>query len=310
MNLSEDFLDLLDECTALIDRSGLVEPRQRLPLAEPLPSLLEQTQRITEQVGEDVESVRIVTHFACTGGTLIAKCLASMPNTSVLSEVAPHSTLVDGTGRFFPTDLIQLCRLGKYPVTEQLVSELFHGGLRVLREHARRSGQYLVLRDHAHSKYCVGEAVAATPTLVDEVGTVTPVRAVVTVRHPLDSFLSLMVNEWSQFRPFDIDEYCRRYLAFLDDHEGLSIHKYEDFTGDPLTTARALCEALALPFNEQFADVFAIHRFSGDSGRRSNTIGVRSRRAVPAAVQDALNASESYASLCARLRYAPEVSGG
>src|SRR5690606_26210779 len=38
---------------------------------------------------ERKEPVRIVHHFACTGGTLICKCIAAMPNTQLLSEVNP-----------------------------------------------------------------------------------------------------------------------------------------------------------------------------------------------------------------------------
>src|SRR3546814_2716507 len=35
----------------------------------------------------NTEPVRIVHHFACTGGTMLCKCIAARPNTQLLSEV-------------------------------------------------------------------------------------------------------------------------------------------------------------------------------------------------------------------------------
>ena len=38
------------------------------------------------------EPVRLLHHFACSGGSLISKCVATMPNVQLLSEVDPLST--------------------------------------------------------------------------------------------------------------------------------------------------------------------------------------------------------------------------
>ena len=150
-----DFAELIDECSALVAASGVVDPARANDLAEPLPSLLEQCRALTRQAADPAEPIRLLHHFACTGGTLITRCLASMPNTQVLSEVAPHSRLdwLQHTG-FAPTDLIRLLRGSSRGSTTELDSRVFLAGFRPVYEDCGRRGLRLLLREHAHSKYC------------------------------------------------------------------------------------------------------------------------------------------------------------
>jgi len=57
------------------------------------------------------EPLRTAAHFACSGGTLISKCIAALPNVQLLSEVDPLSSYVaPGANGFTPTDLVALLR--------------------------------------------------------------------------------------------------------------------------------------------------------------------------------------------------------
>ena len=249
------------------------------------------------------EPVRLLHHFACTGGTLISKCIASMPNTLVLSEVEPHSQLVVSESRFFPTDLIRLARAGSRGSNVALDSAIFLGGLEAIHAHCRSCGLRLVLRDHAHSRYCAGPGVPDTPSLREVTRSKYRTLSVVTVRHPLDSFLSLVGNKWIHFEPGTIEEYARRYHRFLDDHADLPLFRYEDFLQEPEDTAERICEELALPFTPDFVDTFAAHALSGDSGRSSPVIGGRARQPVPDDLKSEKASSVAYRSLCDRLGY-------
>jgi len=55
--------------------------------------------------------------------------------------------------------------------------------------------------------------------------------SIVTVRHPLDSYLGLIAQGWhQQFRPSSLEEICRRSLACLDHYEEVSMRRRrEDF---------------------------------------------------------------------------------
>jgi len=233
----------LDEALELLhdfrQESGGVALRADQPA-----SLLDQCVALcSEYVASPQEPVRTVHHFACTGGSLLCKCIAAMPNTQVLSEVDPLSTL--GTNpdvhRFAPTDMIQLMRQSTRGVNPQVLIELFLSNLDIIHDDAAKAGQRLVLRDHAHSHFCSGPDIPDRPTFRAMVQQRLPVLSVLTVRHPIDSYLSLQANGWLHFEPHTFDEYCRRYLAFLACHEDVTVIKYEQFTQQPHETMREVC---------------------------------------------------------------------
>ena len=246
--------------------------------------------------------VRLIHHLACTGGTLISRCIAAQPDTWVLSEVDPLSPFVPGG--FLPTDLIGLSRFGSRPADTETQIELFQAGLAVLYAQARRQGVHLVLRDHSHGQFNFGEAVAERPTLRAIVEGVYPTRALVTMRHPFDTFLSLQDTGWvKHFSPPTIDEYARRVHAFLDAHAGCPLIRYEDFVADPAATMQRICEVLGLGYNPDFIESFAAIELSGDSGRRGDRISPRPRRAYPPVLEEEARASEAFQTLLDRLDY-------
>jgi hypothetical protein len=230
-----------------------------------------------------------------------------MPNVQLLSEVDPLNDTRHKSKRieFTPTDMVTLLRRSVHGASQDTLVHLFQEELRVAHADARRRGLRLVIRDHAHSHYCVGATVPERPSLRDMVLAVAPVRSVVTVRHPLDSFASLVKNGWVQFLPATLDEYCRRYLKFLDAHEGIRLVRYEDFLHAPDETARALCAELELPYHDLYREAFPAIRLSGDSGRGGETIAAQSRRPEALALADEAAQSQAYARLTERLGYEP-----
>lgn len=295
----DDALDLLAQATG-----GHSMPQTE---AAPLPSLLDACEAAVAAAPEPI-ALRSIHHFACTGGTLIAKCVSVMPNVVFLSEIDPLSSIRLPTRQnpnpsFMPSDLIYAGRVALRPISETTATDIFQAGLRCMLQHAQAEGSYLVLRDHAHSQFCTDQSADSRPTLHEMLLQVAPVRSVVTVRHPLESFLSLQVNNWLHFTPPDFETYCARYLSFLDRHSELAVFKYEDFVADPEPQMMALCTALALPFRSGFEALLPAVRVSGDSGRRGITIAPRARRAIPEALSDQLGAAPSYPILCDRLGY-------
>lgn len=306
--LPVEFIRAISDAAQLLDRARSMDGARPLPAAEPLPSLLEQCkQLVSEAAAMEPEPIRTVHHFACTGGTLIAKCLASMPNTQVLSEVDPLSELGHSTrGKFLPTDLVGLVRSGTREVDDALLVDIFLRGLGAVYDDAQRKGIRLILRDHAHSRFCFGGDVQDRPSLREIVARDFNVRSVVTVRHPLDSYLSLRNNDWLHFQPNSLDEYSRRYHRFLDHYKNLTLYRYEDFIADPKAVLKEIANTLELSFDESFHEVFSVHQLSGDSGRKGSTISARPRHAVPQELNKDLEQSDTYVSLCGRLNYSAE----
>ncbi len=296
----EGALELLQETDGL-DTDGSAE----LP-APSLPSLLAQcADRVAAMDAAPTAPVRTLHHLACTGGTLIAKSLAAMPNTVMMSEIDPLSTLHLRTPRppFFPTALIAGLRYSPRGIGDETILRVFGAALTALHGDLTARGLALVLRDHAHSQFCTAQDRHTRPTLHRLVADILPVRGVVTVRHPLDSFLSLRNNRWLHFKPDTLEEYCLRYDDFLTAHAGLPLWTYEAFVADPAKVIDEICTALDLPFSPGFEAMLSLMALSGDSGRSSPLIGVRPRRPTPPELEKSRHDSLAYTRLCRRLGY-------
>lgn len=268
-----------------------------------LPSLLDQCrQMVCEQQAQEPPPIRTVHHLACTGGTLVSRCIAAQPNVRLLSEVDPLSELTHKQ-RFVPADLIGLAKLGSRPPENDVLVEVFQAGLGVLYEDARRRGKHLVLRDHSHSHFTFGPSIPSRPSLREMVAERWPVRSIVTVRHPFDSFLSLQNNGWEHYSPFTLEEYAARYHAFLDHYAGLPVLRYEDFVDEPETQMRRICDVLGLGYDGSFSQVFSAIGMSGDSGRGGDMIGKRSRREYDERLMQEARDSKGFERLLGRMKY-------
>ncbi|MCL4674476.1 MAG: hypothetical protein KJZ59_00195 [Pararhodobacter sp.] len=294
-------LSVVEDALTLLSRHS--SQGMSLSLTDTTRSLFDRCQAEQIRISQrKPEPVRLVHHLACTGGTLIARFLAATANTRLLSEIDPLSPLTKL--HFSPSDLLLHYRHGLRPVADAPVEEAFIAALRVLHDTSRLHGERLVLREHSHSRFCTGSAVMDRDGLHAMLARHGIARvSVVTVRHPLDSFLSLQSNGWRHFEPFTIDEYARRYLAFLDDHDGLPLFRYEDFVARPEETLRDLCAALELVHATETRDLVPLVQLTGDSGRRGDTPGPRARRPVAADIAADLARSDAYARLCQRLNY-------
>lgn len=251
------------------------------------------------------EPIRTLHHFACTGGTLISKCVAAMPNTQLLSEVDPLSTLHHRPEQpqFAPSDTVKLMRQSTRGVSDELIIELFCNNLKIIYKESVKIGQRLVLRDHAHSHFCNGADIPARLTLREMLVPQFPVLSLVTVRHPLDSYLSLKVNGFVHFSPPTFDEYCRRYLAFLQAYQDVPVVKFDAFVKSPRETMSNICSVLDIPYDDKFVDLFSVNKLTGDSGRSGGVIEQRTRRPVDDGLAAEISQSVNYGTLKGILKY-------
>ena len=295
----DDALNLLREYHSS-DSAGLTLP-------EPLPSLLQQCESLCAEFAP-AEPIRSIHHLACAGGSLISKCIAALPNVVLLSEIDPLSRMqvaAPGTKPpFAPTDIIRALYHATRTGTDDIVIKLFRAAVAILREELPLRGLRLVLRDHPHSRFCTDVLPESRPTVHELLVETFAVRSVITVRHPLDSFLSLDKNNWRHFNPFTLEEYASRYIAFIDRHQGLPIVSYETFVAAPNPTLEEICGHLALDFHPLAVDLIGVIRISGDSGRTSAAIGPRPRRQLPEVIEQQRR-SDVYRDLCSRLGYEP-----
>ena len=245
--------------------------------------------------------IRSLHHLACTGGTLFSKCIASMHNVALISETNPLNRF---GARFEPTNPLLLLERGHRELSNEERIDIFKAQIDQAFSICQKDDVDLVLRDHSHTDFHFGsEASRVCPirdSLVDY-----NLLSVVTVRHPLDSYLSLTTNGWEkQFYPNDLNEYCKRYLLFIEKYNDLKIFRYEDFCEDPCIVMKEICDVLELQYNKNFLEVFGEKNLSGDSGRKGlRTIEQRPRRPIPHEIQESIEDSDFYHDLVRQLGY-------
>lgn len=220
------------------------------------------------------QPIRMIHHLSATGGTLISRCLAAMPDVVLLSELHP---LTPSMTPFYPLDpLGQIA--WNYPhllPSEERMYELFRDRLEPVVDLCRAHGKKLVLRDHSHSDYLTQQAPRMR--LADALRVRYPLRQVVTIRNPIDAWLS-MVDSGFDRHLTSFEQYCERCIRFLDDYADVPVWRYEDFVVAPDQVMMAICEELDLAFLPGFAARAANVVLTGDSGRRPADIVPLPRR--------------------------------
>lgn len=296
--------DMLDEALDLIEDHFRGRPLPRQASDTELGALLDRAAHLTNSP-QRVEPVRVVRQFACSGGTLICRGLQAQPNTLVLSEVDPFSIFFLHKPIFTPTDIIKLADTRLRPLDQATKQDIFTASVGVLHAALSRQGRRLVVREHSHGHFCMDLDWTTRPSVLAAIETVLPVLPLVTVRHPLDSWLSLVALKWTNFSPFTIEEYARRYMAFLDDCGSAPVFKYEDFVSEPDQVMADMCDKLDLRLNDAWQALVPIIAMSGDSGRGGARIQLHERRPITDGMRDEVQSSDTFAALCARLGYVP-----
>lgn len=267
-------------------------------------SLLDKCKQVTTNYKQTKPLVRVIHHPACSGGTLIAKCIAAMPNAYLLSEVHPYSDMhISANNTFYaPTDLTTLSRFAGIPDLNALSGSLFTQNIELIYQHLKLRGAELVLREHTHFDFFKGDIVTK-PVVSNLLKDKFDLLQVVTLRNPIDCYLSLLNNNWLTFQPQTFDEYCRRYLKFMQMYSHVEFLKYEDFLENPLTFMTKMCGLLNISFSDLFLDLLEIFKVTGDSGRSSNVIAKRDRRELPSHFIDEVNNSSYFKSIQAESDY-------
>ncbi len=246
--------------------------------------------------------LRTIHHLACTGGTVISKCLAAMPDVALISEVNPFNRY---GSEFEPTNALLLLERSLRPLSTDELIEEFTRQIAHAHQICQQDDVDLIIRDHSHTDFCMGTAASAACPITNHLSNEYELLSAVTVRHPLDSYLGMLAQGWeTQFSPSSLDEYSRRYLAFLDHYAALPILRYENFCTQPEVFMKQLCNLLQISYSSGFLRRFGAISLSGDSGRKGvETIEPRPRREVPEWVRSETENSRYYAELLNRLGY-------
>ena len=296
LSMIEDSTELKSKLPEFFESAGF-------PMAQ---SLMERCAETVHKNNINVKpTIRVLQHFACSGGTLVSKCFAALPNVYLLSEAHPTTELHMGQGKakFLPSDITSMARYAKIPDATDLAYALFKQNVIATARHTERLGGKLIIREHTHSDYCVGKNTVKNSTVIDILNEEFNILQFATIRDPIDAYRSLTENNWVHFAPGTFEEYCQRFLAFVNTLEDKQIIRYEDFVDNPIKQMQMMAEKFELPFDESFMDTFSVFRVSGDSGRSGEAIKNRPRKALSEDFKKEILDSKSYKMITKRYGY-------
>ena len=271
-----------------------------------------QYQRVCGKPPERTRTVRkqpplaIIYHLARSGGTLISKCLASIDGNLLLSEVNPSVSVQDPLLQAQQWHgLISEEEFLRYRHENQLN---YRESIRLIADRAQQRGQHLILRDWTHIDFTAVPFVDIPRFVLSQSQALQEdfsLRQAITVRHPLDTYLSLtgLPNMQDKLTPA---LFMRGYCLFARIARSMDFFRYEDFCAAPERIMRNLCAELGVNYADNF-----MHRQSTyqnitgdvDTGRGGKTIKLPQRRALPEALIEELIDNDDYHEIIELLDY-------
>lgn len=198
--------------------------------------------------------------LARTGGTLIARSLGAIPGNALLSEVSPRMAYFDPIrqadewyGLITPEERAWL-KTGKTIRYAQAIA--------LIGERCRAQGLRLIVRDWTHIDFLKVDRFAVQPryefSQISALGELFDIRHKALVRHPLDSYLSLI--KLRGYRNVTVSDYLYGFRRFAERAVESGFVRYEDFCLDPKPVLAGLCRDLRLKYQDDFVERFGSYR--------------------------------------------------
>jgi hypothetical protein len=254
-------------------------------------------------------TIYTIHHMAATGGTIIAKAISACTDAILLSEISPYRWIKHpkkGAG-FRPTALVEHLVGASSDLDRTLKRQYFVQQLDICRQHARGKQRPLLLREHSHSAFDFKSKSSDLLTIMAEEQL--ELRSVLSIRHPLDSFISAKKNGWhKQLAPETqgLDEYCQNMAIFVDAMLSLpnfTLMRYEDFCVDPLSEVAKVVDFLGLTVDPAGINRALDIPATGLSGRKSDRIEIRPRQEVLEKLLEETQVGVAYQQFCESFRY-------
>ena len=245
--------------------------------------------------------------MARSGGTVLCKCLGSMHDIVLLSEIHHAGTSqfnpLDQANEWYelltPTDLDHLRRSGEIS---------FPTAISLINQRCLERGKTLLIRDWSHLDF------TAVPFFLERTDRLTTADVLqndftvvntASVRHPIDQWLSLRGQAIMRNR-IDLKTFLQGYRAFAEQCLRIGFTRYEDFTVDPGAVLSELCSRLNLSYDSGFRDRWSSYtNITGDSGkgRVGSSITTPRRRPMEDGLLDEFQNSEDYQHIVRMLGY-------
>lgn len=211
--------------------------------------------------------VAVILNSARSGGTLLNRCLLTLPKSIVLSEVNPQ---IGGKMKELEQHSISSQTSIWYGI--EIKKSNFREEFFQIYSYCQEKDLNLILRDWSFIDFW-GNSTKTTET-IGKSGVISFLQengisffCIAFIRNPIDTWISIgLHNPFKYFK-----SYWEYYLEINKNQ--IKIFRYEDFVLNPEIEFRELCKFLELPFSPNFVrDFYNQHNVLGDI-----SLGVKSR---------------------------------
>ena len=217
--------------------------------------------------------MRLFHNMARSGGTLLSRCIASMENICLLSEIHPFGR----TNRHF--NPIRQYQRWYRDLGVDWRQAGFDRSIDRIADDCATQGLTLVLRDWAHIDF-LGPPSQKPPgftLLLDQrLASRYSLRHVALVRHPAETWRSTGKMKLILENGIELEQFLHAYRNYLEAVQNYTIVRYEDFTAEPKAVMKQICGALDLSYDPGFVDRWSDYvNVTGDMFNNSRAGGSR-----------------------------------
>lgn len=213
--------------------------------------------------------------FARSGGTILNKALACLPNTIMLSEVNP---LGGGWGEAGANSYTTVYEQALHWYNIKLKNKKFKEAIIELNEFCEKNKKFLIVRDWSFVNFSEHRYNNFNPPTrfltLDAIKDLNP-KIFVFVRNAIDIWISREMPNVDKF----FDEYLDYTIKVKD--LDVPIFKYENFTKAPRETLKRMCGTVGLQYKDVIETCVDYKRVNGDVQNKDNSRGVKQREIKP-----------------------------
>jgi len=246
-------------------------------------------------------------HLSATGGTIITKILSTSDDFFVLNEKHPYFLYTEDQNTFSPTRVMgelysrysaEIFKDKDISLKNKILSDLFLSELKSADHIAKEHNKTLLIRDWSHNDFLQSnsECKGALHELLKNTPDIDVTAKIVTIRNPIDSYLSCLKTTFIESIDNNWELYCNRSIMFYEYYkkQDCNIFKYEEIIKSPGKFIDEISALTGASFPTNYQERVDRYSFSGDSGRKSSKIGIRTTRREDIKLRNRLMTTDCY----------------
>jgi len=258
--------------------------------------------------------ISILHHWPHSGGSVFAQAIASASRSIYISDFHPlayRQHIANASSKSFESpgayNLLHQLSLDSNDLSDAALVAFSRSAIDAICAISADEGRPFLLRNNICPDYFLQKRRSAPPLLFELLRQL-PLRHLVIIRHPLDSWLELMESGMPNDSVIcNLDDFCYRCLDFMESVQGFPKIRYEAFCLVPQLQLDYACHFLGLsPDHGRLESANIPVPISGKRGTVSSGIAPLSRRPYSYETLVEAASSASYQQLCGLLEYNPD----